>query len=81
MAGPLDGIRVLDLSAVVVGPICTHVLCEHGASHQDRGALGRPAALPRRQGRSPGMNGKFLNFNRGKKSIAIDLKKPAASRR
>ena len=78
MAGPLDGIRVLDLSAVVVGPICTHVLCEHGAEvikiEAPSGDLLRSLAG---KGRSPGMNGKFLNFNRGKKSIAIDLKKPA----
>ena len=49
MAGPLDGVRVLDLSAVVVGPICTHVLCEQGAEvikveAPDR----RPAAAPGR---------------------------------
>ena len=78
MAGPLDGIRVLDLSAVVVGPICTHVLCEHGAEvikvEAPSGDLLRTLAG---KGRSPGMNGKFLNFNRGKKSLALDLKKPA----
>jgi crotonobetainyl-CoA:carnitine CoA-transferase CaiB-like acyl-CoA transferase len=78
MSGPLDGIRVLDLSAVVVGPICSHVLCEHGAEvikvEAPGGDLLRWLAG---KGRSPGMNGKFLNFNRGKKSLALDLKKPA----
>ncbi|CAH0157575.1 CaiB/BaiF CoA-transferase family protein [Roseomonas sp. CECT 9278] len=79
MAGPLDGVRVLDLSAVVVGPICTHALCEQGAEvikveAPPTGDLLRTLAG---KGRSAGMNGKFLNFNRGKKSIAIDLKKPA----
>lgn len=78
MSGPLDGIRVLDLSAVVVGPICSHVLCEHGAEvikvEAPGGDLLRHLAG---KGRNPGMNGKFLNFNRGKKSLAIDLKQPA----
>ena len=79
MSGPLDGIRVLDLSAVVVGPICTHVLCEQGAEvikieAPPTGDLLRSLAG---KGRSAGMNGKFMNFNRGKKSLAIDLKKAA----
>lgn len=78
MSGPLHGIRVLDLSAVVVGPICTHVLCEQGAEvikvEAPGGDLLRSLAG---KGRSAGMNGKFLNFNRGKKSLAIDLKQPA----
>jgi len=78
MSGPLDGIRVLDLSAVVVGPICGHVLCENGAEvikvEAPGGDLLRHLAG---RGRSPGMNGKFLNFNRGKKSLAIDLKQPS----
>ncbi len=78
MSGPLDGVRVLDLSAVVVGPICTHVLCEHGAEvikvEAPGGDLLRSLGG---RGRSPGMNGKFLNFNRGKRSLALDLKKPA----
>lgn len=77
MAGPLDGVRVLDLSAVVVGPVCTHVLCEHGAEvvkvEAPTGDLLRHLAG---RGRSTGMNGKFLNFNRGKRSLAIDLKTP-----
>ena len=78
MAGPPEGVRVLDVWGVVAGTICTHVLCEHGAEvikiEAPGGDLLRSLAG---KGRSPGMNGKFMNFNRGKKSLAIDLKKPA----
>lgn len=76
--GPLEGIRVLDLTAVVVGPSCTLTLAEQGAEVVK---LEQPPAgdLLRKLGgpsRSPDMSPKFVHFNRGKQSIAVDLKQP-----
>jgi crotonobetainyl-CoA:carnitine CoA-transferase CaiB-like acyl-CoA transferase len=76
-ASALQGIRVLDFSHALAGPYCTLILAEYGADvykleSPTGGDMGRTWGPPFVGGES----GYFLGLNRGKKGIAIDLKRP-----
>jgi CoA:oxalate CoA-transferase len=76
MAGPLKGIRVIDLSWVLSGPFATMVLADLGA---DVIKVERPGTgdLARRNGPFiDGLSSYFMSINRGKRSITLDLSKP-----
>ena len=75
MAGPLDGIRVLDLTSMVSGPMATMILADQGADV----VKVEPPAGDRMRGLSRSvMTGAFLSSNRNKRSLCLDLKRPEA---
>jgi crotonobetainyl-CoA:carnitine CoA-transferase CaiB-like acyl-CoA transferase len=78
MTGPLAGVRVIDVTIAVLGPLATQVLGDMGAEIIK---VETPEGDPMRQigpSRNPGMAAYFLNINRNKKSLVLDLKRPAA---
>ena len=74
---PLDGIRVLDLSRLLPGPYATHILASFGAEVIKVEKPGEGDYMRGFLPKAQGVNAAFLTINRGKKSVAIDLKHEA----
>ena len=74
MAGPLDGIRIIDLTAMISGPYATMILGDQGADVIKVEIPGRGDHVRAGGNRSGGLPATFLNNNRNKRSITIDLK-------
>ena len=77
--GPLAGVRVIDLTSVVVGPTATLCLADYGADvikvESPQGDLLRTLGGSSKTGQ---LSGKFTHFNRDKRSLALDLKQSNA---
>ena len=79
--GPLDGVRVLDMSRVLAGPFCSLILADLGAEVikvEEIGSGDQTRTIP------PFVNGEshyFLSINRNKSSVALDARTPAGQER
>lgn len=77
MAGPLAGVKVVDLTTVAMGPFSTQILAELGAEVIKIEPRDGDNMRDVRPMRSSGMGHLHMHLNRGKRSIVLDLKKPA----
>ncbi len=79
MAGALEGIRIVDLTNIILGPYGTMLLADQGADvikvEAPEGDAVRHIGKP---GKTPGMGPTYLYVNRNKRSLCLDLKDKAA---
>jgi CoA:oxalate CoA-transferase len=75
--GPLSGITIIDLSRILAGPYCTLLLAELGARVIKVEPPGQGDDARQYGPFKNGKSGYFVSVNRGKESIALDLKSPA----
>ena len=78
MPGPLDGVKVVDLTTTFMGPYCTLLLAQMGAAVVKVEAPSGDVLRSVGEGRSASMGPIFVNANRGKRSVVLDLKEPEA---
>ena len=79
MPGALSGIRIVDLTNIILGPYGTMLLADQGAEvikvEAPEGDAVRHIGKP---GKTPGMGPTYLYVNRNKRSLCLDLKNPRA---
>jgi crotonobetainyl-CoA:carnitine CoA-transferase CaiB-like acyl-CoA transferase len=78
MPGPLHGYRIVDLTSNVSGPLATMILADQGAEVIKVEVPGIGDSTRSGANRRGGFTAGFLNNNRNKRSIGLDLKNPAA---
>ena len=76
MPGPLDGIRIVDVSQVALGPFATMTLADQGADVVKIEPPGIGESTRRPAFERGGLTAVFANLNRNKRGMAIDITKP-----
>jgi len=74
--GPLEGVRIVDLSVMISGPLAAMVLADQGAEVIKVESPGLGDIMRFLGSSKGGMTGIFAGCNRGKRSLVVDLKKP-----